>query len=321
MAIPVRSLRLLPQSQDKLNNLTGSRGEIFYDRDANNIRIFDGTSTGGRLVGRTEEQTQDLVAAMFAGSSSNVSVAYDDLTGKLVLTADVSAEFSGDYDDLTNKPTSFTGLSSLSMAVGPVISEISLDGTLSDNSDAAVPTEQAVKTYVDTQLSTVDPGELATVATSGDYDDLTNKPTLFSGSWVDLTEVPNFYDAATFTGLTTLQQTAEVLNTINAATGVVTHDFSTGAVWYHTNISANFTANFTNVPTSANRAISVVLVLAQGAVPFVPNSVQIDGTVQTVRLLNDAALVGTANKVDTVSFTLIRTDSSWTVLGSLSTYG
>ena len=38
--------------------------------------------------------------------------------------------------------------------------------------------------------SAVQPGDLATVATTGDYDDLSNKPSLFSGSYNDLTNKP-----------------------------------------------------------------------------------------------------------------------------------
>ena len=38
--------------------------------------------------------------------------------------------------------------------------------------------------------SATQPGDLATVATTGDYDDLSNKPSLFSGSYNDLTNKP-----------------------------------------------------------------------------------------------------------------------------------
>jgi hypothetical protein len=40
----------------------------------------------------------------------------------------------------------------LALENGPPINEVSTDGTLEDNSDLAVPTEQAVKTYVDSQV-------------------------------------------------------------------------------------------------------------------------------------------------------------------------
>jgi hypothetical protein len=130
------------------------------------------------------------------------------------------------------------------------------------------------------------------------------------------------FSSPTFTGTTTMQQSTEVLNTKTGATGVVTHDYSTGAIWYHTSIAANFTANFTNVPTTEARTIVCTLVLAQGATPYIPNAVQILGSVTTIKWLGTAVPTGSANKVDVVSFTLIRSGAAWAaVLGSLSSYG
>lgn len=42
---------------------------------------------------------------------------------------------------------------SLRLASGSTVNELSTDGTLVDNSDAALPTERAVKTYIDTEIS------------------------------------------------------------------------------------------------------------------------------------------------------------------------
>jgi hypothetical protein len=44
----------------------------------------------------------------------------------------------------------------------------------------------------------------------------------------------------------------KVTGAIPGATGVVVHDFSTAAVFYHTSPAANFTINITNVPTTVN---------------------------------------------------------------------
>jgi plastocyanin len=133
----------------------------------------------------------------------------------------------------------------------------------------------------------------------------------------DNTGVINFQRQAVF------QQTSEVLNTKTSATGPVEHDFETGAIWYHSSISTNFTANFTRVPTTNNRTIVCTLVLQQGATAYIPNAVQIGGVGQTIKWLGSAsAPTGNANKVDIVRFTLIRTGSAWAqVLGSLTTYG
>jgi hypothetical protein len=128
------------------------------------------------------------------------------------------------------------------------------------------------------------------------------------------------FTTLTASALTTLQQTTEVLNTKTGATGTVVHDISTGSIWYHSSLSANFTANFTNVPTTNNRSITVALILDQGATARIPNAVQVDGAAQTIQWSGGAPPSGTNNYTDIVNFTLIRVSSAWTVLGSLSTY-
>ena len=50
-------------------------------------------------------------------------------------------------------------------------------------------------------------------------------------------------------------------------------------------------------------------------------ALEIDGTSQTIKWINNSVPSGAANKVDVVGFSLIRTGSSWTVLGQYSTYG
>lgn len=131
----------------------------------------------------------------------------------------------------------------------------------------------------------------------------------------------NIGSALSITGLTTLTHTSEKLNTKTSATGTVTHDLTTGAIFYHSSISSSFTANITNVPDTNDRAIGVTLVLAQGATAYMVTALQIDSNAQTIKWVNNSTPSGAANKVDVVGFSLIRTGSTWTVLGQYSTYG
>ena len=120
------------------------------------------------------------------------------------------------------------------------------------------------------------------------------------------------------TGITTLQETTEVLNTKTSATGTVVHNLSEGNTWYHSSISANFTANFTNVPTTNNRTIVCTLILVQGATAYIPNAVQIDGVAQTINWTgHNGVPTGDANDTNIATFILIRQTNSWTVLGSV----
>ncbi len=123
------------------------------------------------------------------------------------------------------------------------------------------------------------------------------------------------------TGLTQLQQSSETVNTKTGATGTVTHDISTGSTFYHTSIAANFTANFTNVPTTAGRVTTIVLVLVQGSTPYYPSAVQIAGSAQTVKWLGALTPQPVANRTELATFALLRIGSTWTVFGQLTSFG
>ena len=115
---------------------------------------------------------------------------------------------------------------------------------------------------------------------------------------------------------------SEILNTKTTATGVVAHDYSTGSTWYHTSISANFTANFTNVPTTDSRTVVVNLILVQGATAYIPSALQVAGSALTIKWVNGVTPSGNPNKVDIATFTLIRSGAAWAqALGSYASFG
>ena len=109
---------------------------------------------------------------------------------------DASTAFSGDYDDLSNKPTN--------------VSEFTNDaGYLTAHQDIS---GKADTVHTHTVSSITDFPTLATVATSGSYDDLDDTPTLAtvatSGSYNDLSNTPDLSD---FGGIISIekQTTAE----------------------------------------------------------------------------------------------------------------
>jgi hypothetical protein len=107
---------------------------------------------------------------------------------------------------------------------------------------------------------------------------------------------------------------------ITGATGTVIHDCSLTSIFRHTSMAANFTVNFTNVPTTDLRNRVIVLFLVQGATPRVPSAVEIDGVSQIIKWNNGIAASGTANSIDLVSFSLLRSGSSWAVLGQSGSF-
>ena len=109
----------------------------------------------------------------------------------------------------------------------------------------------------------------------------------------------------------------------SSATGVIEHDATTNRLFRHTSISANFTANFTNLGLTAGKATSISLVLVQGATARMCTAVQIGGAAQTITWQGSAsAPLGNANRTDVVTFSILCTATdTYTVLGMLTSFG
>lgn len=144
--------------------------------------------------------------------------------------------------------------------------------------------------------------------------------TVYTNAQANITSVGTL-TSLTVSGLSTFGTSAENFTALSGATGVVAHDTSTAGTFYHTTPAANFTVNFTNVPTTSSKIIVLVLVIAQGASVYLPTVMQIDGTTQTVVWSGGSAPTGNANKYDVISYSLFRIGSTWTVFGSASSFG
>jgi hypothetical protein len=108
----------------------------------------------------------------------------------------------------------------------------------------------------------------------------------------------------------------------SAATGTVNFDISTASVWYYTtNATANHTLNFRysssvslNTALAVGDAITLVWLNTNGATPYYPNVIQIDGSTVTPKV-PAAISAGNASAIDAYSFTIIKTASAtFTVL-------
>lgn len=106
---------------------------------------------------------------------------------------------------------------------------------------------------------------------------------------------------------------------LTITSNATTLDLNSGNVGFiATAPSANFTLNLTNAPTTNGRAITVTVLVTQGATGRIPNVLQIAGVGQTIRWQGGSAptATNTTNDIDIFSFTLIRRSSAWTVFGS-----
>ena len=105
------------------------------------------------------------------------------------------------------------------------------------------------------------------------------------------------------------------------ATGNIVHDVSKGTIWTHFGINSNFTPNFANVPVTENKIVSSTLLLNQGATAYMANLVQVNGGAVTVKWQGNTVPTPGVNKVDCVTFSLIRSNYTWTVLGQNTSFG
>ena len=126
--------------------------------------------------------------------------------------------------------------------------------------------------------------------------------------------------AVNLSGTVDIQELREQIVDVTLASNVGTLDWSTGNIYYiATAPTANMTFNATNVPTDSSKAMTINVLVTQGATGRIPTTFQIAGTSQTIRWPGGTAPVGTssAGKLDIFTFTLLRTSAgAWIVLGS-----
>jgi hypothetical protein len=125
---------------------------------------------------------------------------------------------------------------------------------------------------------------------------------------------------SSLTGLSLLGNSEVISTGVIATASVVVYDYSLSSLWYHATASSNFTANFTNLPTTNNRVLSASIVINQGLNGYIPNIVQIEGVTQSVKWPGGTQS-GTSYNLDIVTFNFIRTSGTWTnVIGQVASF-
>jgi hypothetical protein len=108
----------------------------------------------------------------------------------------------------------------------------------------------------------------------------------------------------------------------SAATGTINFDVDTASIWYYTSdASADFTLNFRfssgvslDTALATGDSITLVFLNTNGATPYYPDVIQIDGSGVTPKV-PAAISAGNASAIDAYSFTIIKTGSAtFTVL-------
>jgi hypothetical protein len=155
--------------------------------------------------------------------------------------------------------------------------------------DPASAQEAATKNYVDTYV-----GNLGTMATQN-----ANNVTITGGS------ISSILEKITITG--------------SAPSATTNYDFSTQAVQYYTsNCTTNFTLNVRGNSTTSLDAVmtvgqsaTLVLMVTNGATPYYPNVLQIDGTTITPKYQGGLTITaGNASSIDIYTMTIVKTASN-----------
>lgn len=114
--------------------------------------------------------------------------------------------------------------------------------------------------------------------------------------------------------------TYETTTDLTVSSNSTTMDIATGNVGFvASGPTANWTINFTNLPTTNGQTITATIFVTQGATGYIPATVQIGGVGQTIKWQGGSAPTPTSSsgKIDVFSFSMIRRGSAWTVLGSM----
>jgi hypothetical protein len=141
------------QTTLRLSEAGGAIDEVVFasGTDINVVRTDAGTITINSTFTETD---QNLIQTVTADTGSfTATTATDSITleGGAGITTSISSDVVSIAFDGSN-------INSLQFAQGVAINEFSSDATLSGNSTSAVPTEQAVKTYVDTEIAVIELG-------------------------------------------------------------------------------------------------------------------------------------------------------------------
>lgn len=96
--IPISNIRIIPREAPFLDRKVGSRGEIFYDRDANSLRLYDGQIQGGISLAKTtldnvsNQVFANKAAAAGVGGAGINSFATIAVSGQSNVVADSSTD-------------------------------------------------------------------------------------------------------------------------------------------------------------------------------------------------------------------------------------
>jgi trimeric autotransporter adhesin len=261
--------------------------------DVNNYVITTGVTNGNITI--TPNGTGNINLGSITINGSTISS--NDST-QITVAENIQTTGTLNVDGTATIGGATTLSTSLALASGATVSEFSTDGTMAGNSNTAVPTENAVKTYVDSQVTAQDLDFTADDSTTNSIDLDSEVLEFKGGTGITTSAINNQVNinidstVATLTGSQTLTNKILTAPTINGAT-------MTGSVSID-----NITINDTDITTSSNANLTLN-----------------PGGTGTIQLSANTAITGTASVSGTLTTADVTTVGNQTISGNLSTGG
>ena len=208
--IPVlNAIRLIPRETDYLERKAGSRGEIFFDRDSNSLRLYDGSQTGGYTLAKSDLSNitnSDFAAkASVAGigggaGSGEITIAADDSTQRILSGGEVFSILGGDgISTTTNDEGALTvtntnnGFATFSVSGQSDVdaTQLSDSVTLVEGSNVIITTDAVTKSITISASAGASTNSFNTISVGGQdnvvADSTTDTLTLVAGSGMSIT--------------------------------------------------------------------------------------------------------------------------------------
>jgi hypothetical protein len=232
-------------------------------------------------------------------------------TSSTTALAGDTALFSGAFADLTSKPTTIAGYGITdALTSGGALVGSSLDTNTIQTSSGNLAI--SADNYV--QINSDNDGQIEIGTASGLGNVRIGNES--NGTQVSIEGEVFIQERAMFD-----KGVEEKFATINGATGVTALDCANGHVHYLTAPAGDITANFTNLGLTAEYATNLTVIIDQGNTQYEVTAVQIGGAAQTIVWQGNSAPTGTANGVDSFSFTILNDGGTYVVLGQMVAFG
>ena len=129
-----------------------------------------------------------------------------------------------------------------------------------------------------------------------------------------------FIGDQTINGSLIIEGVSEVITIDGGFNGNRTFDYTSGSIFYLTGLTGNGVWNIENVPTTNNKVLALTYVIEQGVTAYSGSQYQINGSNVIVKWVDNTIPTGSANNTEVIGLTAFRVGSSWSVIGSLSTF-